>query len=89
MYAANNLMFRQPDYRVLELDLNQFESPQNVWTLNIFFFSHTPTGEGHTALSVSAYYGWIDIVKYLVDTVGQNPNGILKFKYHPTLVFEL
>ena len=38
--------------------------------------SSTFTGEGHTALSVSAFYGWQDIIKYLVDTIKLDPKGI-------------
>ena len=32
-------------------------------------------GEGESALSVSAFYGWLDSVKRLVETVGLNPKG--------------
>ncbi len=32
-------------------------------------------GEGDNALSVGAFYGWLDWIKHLVDTVGCNPNG--------------
>ena len=32
-------------------------------------------GEGESALSVSAFYGWLDCVKRLVETVGLNPKG--------------
>ncbi len=35
-----------------------------------------PTAEeGESALSVSAFYGWLDWVKRLVETVGLNPKG--------------
>ncbi len=32
-------------------------------------------GEGESTLSVSAFYGWLDWVKRLVETVGLNPKG--------------
>ncbi len=32
-------------------------------------------GEGESALSVSAFYGWLDCVKRLVETVGLNSKG--------------
>ena len=32
-------------------------------------------GEGESALSVSAFYCWLDWVKYLVEAVGLNPKG--------------
>ena len=32
-------------------------------------------GEGESALSVSAFYGWLDWVKRLVETVGLDPKG--------------
>ncbi len=32
-------------------------------------------GEGDSALSLGAFYGWLDWIKHLVDTVGLNPNG--------------
>ncbi len=32
-------------------------------------------GEGESALSVSAFYGWLDFVKRLVETVGLDPKG--------------
>ncbi len=32
-------------------------------------------GEGESALSVSAFYGWLDCVKRLVETVGVDPKG--------------
>ncbi|XP_064387632.1 uncharacterized protein LOC135335893 isoform X2 [Halichondria panicea] len=34
-------------------------------------------GEGESALSVSAFYGWLDCVKHLVETVGLNPKDIV------------
>ncbi len=35
------------------------------------------TGEGESALSVSAFYGWLDCVKRLVETFGLDPKGEL------------
>ncbi|XP_064387477.1 uncharacterized protein LOC135335830 isoform X4 [Halichondria panicea] len=35
----------------------------------------TQQGEGESTLSVSAFYGWLDWVKRLVETVGLNPKG--------------
>ena len=32
-------------------------------------------GEGESALSVSAFYGWLDWVTRLVETVGLNPKS--------------
>ena len=32
-------------------------------------------GKGESALSVSAFYGWLDFVKHLVETVGLDPKG--------------
>ena len=38
--------------------------------------NNIPTSEeGESALSVSAFYGWLDWVKRLVETVGLNPKG--------------
>ncbi len=36
-------------------------------------------GEGESALSVSAFYGWLDCVKHLVETVGLDPKGENKY----------
>ena len=33
------------------------------------------TGEGHTPLAVSAFYCWLDLIKYLVEKKGLNPSG--------------
>ncbi len=32
-------------------------------------------GEGECILSVGAFYGWLDWIKYLVNTVGLKLNG--------------
>ncbi len=42
-------------------------------------------GESENALSVSAFYGWLDWVKRLVETVGLNPkgdNGTSRKRFH-------
>ncbi len=39
-------------------------------------------GEGESALSVSASYGWLECVKLLVETVGLDPKGEIAIKLY-------
>ena len=42
--------------------------------------------EGYTALSICAYYGWKDVVKHLVDTVGFSSKG--QYNYENNIVLQ-
>ena len=33
------------------------------------------TGDGDTAMYVCAFYGWLDLMRYLVETRGCDPKG--------------
>lgn len=49
-------------------------------SLNVQYLTSTITDitalDGHSPLSVAAYYGWVGLLKYLVDTEGKDPKGM-------------
>ena len=36
-------------------------------------------GEGDCVLSVGAFYGWVEFIKYLIHNKGLNPKGIVYY----------
>ncbi len=44
-------------------------------SISILYQQQT-AGDGESALLVSAFYGWLDWVKHLVETVGLDPEGM-------------